>query len=86
MAKYKWSASAVSAKYHKPRHFKHIKFLYRFILRHPEYFEKSKVCIFDHDDLIIELSFNEVYERLALNWTEVEERKYIRKRGREEND
>ena len=49
-------------------------------------FKKTGVSIFDHDKLIIQLSFEEVQQRLSLGLTEVEERKYIRKRGREEND
>lgn len=86
MGKFKWHASAVKNIYHKPRHYNHIKQLYRFILRYPGMFKKTGVSIFDHDKLIIQLSFEEVQQRLSLGLTEVEERKYIRKRGREENE
>lgn len=77
MGQHQWSVSTGKSKYVKPRHYNHLTQLYKFILRKPDYFKDKKLSIFNHDRFIIDLTYDEVFQRTQIGWTEGPERKHI---------
>ena len=81
MSRYSWHVSTDRNMYGSPRHYKHLTYLYKFILRKPHYFKREKLSIFNNDRLIIEMTYEDVENRVRIGLTEGPERSFIQKLG-----
>lgn len=81
MSRYSWHVSTDGNVHSNPRHYKHLTYLYKFILRKPHYFKRKKLSIFNNDRLIIEMTYEDVQNRVRIGLTEGPERSFIQELG-----
>lgn len=82
MSKFQWHCTRKGEKAEVVRHYKHLTKLYQFILRNPAMFGGREVTIYNHNEKVIDMHYNEIRYRNNLRNRETTERREIIARGK----